>query len=94
MKSKPLDELEMFDLLRAAYPERFTDDEDETWESAQSFVDDISGWDEIADLLGRVTMLTIPMVSPLTDTMHHCLGRVTVNNGNASMVAAVRRNVA
>ena len=94
MKYKPLDELEMFELLRAAYPERFTDDEDETWEAAQSFVDEISGWDEIADLLGRVAMLTMPMTSPLTDTMYHCLGQVTVNNGHASMVAAVQRDVA
>lgn len=29
MKAKPLDDLEMFDLLRAAYPEKFRDDSNE-----------------------------------------------------------------
>lgn len=94
MKYRPLDELEMFELLRAAYPEKFTGDDDETWEAVQSFADEISGWDEIADLLGRVTMLTMPMSATLTDAFYHCLGQVTVNNGSANMVAAVRRDVA
>ena len=35
MKAKPLDDLEMFELLQAAYPEKFPDDEDETWEAAE-----------------------------------------------------------
>jgi len=54
MKAKPLDDLELFELLRAAYPEKFKDDDDETWNAAQSFADDIAGWQDVADLLGRV----------------------------------------
>lgn len=92
MNYKPLDDLEMFELLRAAYPEKFTDDEDATWDAAQQFVDEMTGWDEIADLLGRVVMLTMPMESGFTKRLSHCLGVVTVSDGSANMIAAVRRN--
>jgi len=94
MKTKPLDDLEMFELLRAAYPERFKDDEDETWEEAQHFADELSGWEDVADLLGRVVMLTMPMESGLTKRLSHCLGAVTIKEGSAQMMAAVRRDVA
>jgi hypothetical protein len=94
MKAKPLDDLEMFELLSAAYPEKFKDDEDETWEAAQQFADEISGFEEVADLLGRVVMLTMPMESGLTKRLSHCLGSVTIKEGSAQMIAAVRRDVA
>jgi hypothetical protein len=94
MKTNPLDDLEMFELLRAAYPEKFRDDEDETWEAAQQFADELSGWEDVADLLGRVVMLTMPMESGLTKRLSHCLGAVTIKEGSAQMMAAVRRDVA
>lgn len=93
MKSKALDDLEMFELMQAAYPEKFPGDDDETWEAAQNFADEIHGWEEIADLLGRVVMLTMPMESGLTKRLSHCLGKVTIGEGRAHMVAAVRRDV-
>lgn len=89
---RPLDDLEMFELLAAAYPEKFQDESDESWEAAQDFADELSGWDDIADLLGRVVMLTVPMECGLTERLSHCLGRVSVENGRAHMVAAVRRD--
>ncbi|MFV0662736.1 hypothetical protein [Denitromonas sp.] len=89
---KPLDDLEMFELLKAAYPERFPDEEDATWEAAQQFADEISGWDAIADLLGRVVMLSMPMKSGLTERLSHCLGAVSVRGGAVQMEAAVRRD--
>ena len=92
MKAKPLDGLEMFELLQAAYPEKFADDEDETFEAALNFADDLSGFDELADLLGRVVMLTMPMKSGLTERLSHCLGRVEISAESASMIAAVRRD--
>lgn len=94
MKSIPLDELEMFELLRAAYPEKFPNEEDETFEAAQNFADEIQGWEAVADLLGRVAMLTMPMESVLTKRLSHCLGPVVIINDRATMVAAVRRDVA
>jgi len=92
MKAKPLDELEMFELLQAAYPEKFPDDEDETFEAAQQFAEEIQGWEAVADLLGRVAMLTMPMEGGLTKRLSHCLGRVTLHDGQARMIAAVRRD--
>lgn len=92
MKTIPLCDLEMFDLLQAAYPEKFPDEEDATWDAAQQFADEISGWDAVADLLGRVVMLSMPMKSGLTEHLYHCLGKVSVHGGTAQMNAAVRRD--
>lgn len=91
-KTIPLDDLEMFELLRAAYPEKFTDDENETWERAMEFAEELAGWDDITDLLGRVVMLTMPMNSGLTERLSHCLGTVTIKENSAQMMAAVRRD--
>lgn len=93
MKHKPLDDLEMFELICAAYPERFTGDEDESFNDVSEFVDEIEGFDDVSELLGRVVMLTMPMRSELTDRYSHCLGEVTIKNGTAQMIAAVRRSV-
>jgi hypothetical protein len=93
-KAQPLDELEMFELLQLAYPDKFKDDSDESWEAAQQFAEEISGWNEIADLLGRVAMMTMPMKAGLTGRLSHCLGQVTIEGGSAQMIAAVRRDAA
>ena len=93
MKHRPLDELEMFDLFQLAYPEKFSGDDDETWDAVQEFAEMLSGWDEIADLLGRVAMLTMPMQSGMTKRWSHCFGSVTVNGDAIDMCAAVRRDV-
>ena len=92
MKTQPLDDLEMFDLLQACYPEKFPDDEDETFGAAMDFASELSGFDELADLLGRVAMLTMPMESGLTGRLSHCLGRIRFSDGYASMMAVVRRD--
>ena len=88
----PLDDLEMFELLQIAYPDKFPGDDDETFEAAQDFADSISGWEEIADLLGRVVMMAPLMSSPLTDTPRHCLGSISLRDGQMLMRAAVTRD--
>ena len=93
MKTQPLDDMEMFELLQACYPEKFPDDEDETFEEALNFASELSGFDELADLLGRVAMLTMPMKSGLTERLSHCLGPVKFADGAAHMMAVVRRDV-
>lgn len=93
MKTQPLDDLEMFELLQACYPEKFPDDEDETFDAALNFASELSGFDELADLLGRVAMLTMPMKSGLTERLSHCLGPVKFADGAAHMMAVVRRDV-
>lgn len=97
---KPLDDLEMHELLRLLYPEHIRTDDDEDFELSQSIcmnttVDLGDGFQPtLADLLGRVVMLTMPMESGLTRRLSHCLGAVTVKDGSAWMVAAVRRDAA
>lgn len=93
MKTQPLDDLEMFELLQACYPEKFPDEEDETFEAALNFASELSGFDELADLLGRVVMLTMPMKSGLTERLSHCLGPVKFADDAAHMMAVVRRDV-
>lgn len=90
MKTTPLTDLEMFDLICAAYPEKAYSDND--WDAVQEFADEIEGFDAVADLLGRVVMLTMPMSSGLTGRLAHCLGTVVIEDGAAHMVAAVRRD--
>lgn len=94
MKAKPLDDLEMFELLQAAYPGKFDDDDDTSWDNAMEFADSLTGFDALADLLGRVAMLTMPMESGITKRLSHCLGKITIGDGAAQMVSAVRRDVA
>lgn len=100
MKTKPLDDLEMHELLRLLYPEHIRSDDDEHFELSQDVcehatVDLGDGVEvELADLLGRVVMLTMPMESGLTKRLSHCLGAVTIKDGAAQMIAAVRRDVA
>ena len=92
MKYQPLDDLEIFELFSAAFPEKFKDSEDETWDAVQDFADTFGGFDEIADLLGRVVMLTMPIESGLTKTLRHCIGEVKIKDGQALMIATVSRN--
>ena len=92
-KFTPLDDLEMFELIRAAYPEKFSGDDDDTWEAAQSFADGLSGWEDVADLLGRVVMLSAPMKSHMTGQLSHCLGRVTVAGDSMNMVSVISRPI-
>lgn len=91
MTKRKLDELEMFDVMRLAYPERFKDESDETFLAVMDFIENMNGFEEIADLLGRVVMLAMPMQSGLTEKLYHCLGNVQVVGGAINMCAAVKR---
>jgi hypothetical protein len=93
MKYQPLDDLEIFELFSAAFPEKFQGSDDDTWDAVQDFAESFGGFDEIADLLGRVVMLTMPMESGLTKRLRHCIGEVKVKDGQVSMIATVSRDV-
>lgn len=84
----PLDELELFELFRVAYPEKFKDDSDETWDTIQDFVENLGGTEDIADLLGRVVMLAGVVESELTKKRYHVLGSA---DSRGYWVAAVTR---
>jgi len=74
MKHKPLDDLELYELLVAAYPERFdANSEDDLWYEVMDFASEMfanfnerNELDNISDLLGRVVMLTNPMQSAIS----------------------------
>lgn len=95
----PLYPLEMHDLLRLIYPEHIRSDDNEDFDLSSEICDnatvDLGNGFEVglADLLGRVVMLTMPMRSELTGEFYHCLGAVTIDEGNARMVAAVKRTI-
>jgi hypothetical protein len=91
--TQPLTDLEMFELLRACYPDRFSNEEDETFDAAMNFAEEVSGFRDLADLLGRVAMLTLPMVSAISGRLCHCLGPVECKSGDVEMMAVVRRDV-
>lgn len=96
-KSKPLEDLELFELIVAAYPEKFQAAEergDDIWDEVIEFADDLCAemdQDALCRLLGRIVMLTMPMQSGITGEGRHALGALEVNDGKAFMTAAVTR---
>ena len=93
--SKPLDDLEMHEVLRLIYPDHIQSDEDEYFEMSQDACEvwvPVGGVEvSLADLLGRIVMLTMPMQSGLSGRWAHCLGEVTQGDGAWQMQASVRR---
>lgn len=92
-KYTPLDDIELYDLIAAAYPEKFTgDSSDADYDAVMDFVGVKFGEHTILRwLLGRVVMLTMPVKSPLTGEAYHALGKVTFKGDTVNLHAAVRR---
>ncbi len=97
-KVKPLDSLEMHELLRLIYPEHIRSDDDEYYDLSAEVADECmvnlgDGFEvpPLADLLARVCKLTMPMQSPLSKTWTHALGHMILKDGAINMIAAVRR---
>lgn len=95
--AKPLEDLELFELIVAAYPEKFKEAEDrgdDIWDEVLEFADDLCAemdQDMLCRLLGRVVMLTMPMQSGITGEGRHALGSIEIHEGKALMTAAVTR---
>ena len=98
--ARPLDSLEMHELLRLIYPQHIRSDDDEYFDLSADICDNTmvdlgDGFKvSLADLLGRVVMLTMPMQSALDGGFSHCLGEITIKDGSAHMMAVVRRPIA
>ena len=99
--AKPIDDLEMHDILRLIYPEHIKSDGDEYFEQSQDLCDVLipigNGIDvTLAEFLGRLVMLSPPMQtmkSPLFDSrLSHCLGRIKIVDGSMQVIAAVHRD--
>lgn len=95
--AKPLDDLELFELIVAAYPEKFKEAEergDDIWDQVIAFADDLCAemdQDSLCKLLGRIVMLTMPMQSGITGQGRHVLGAIEIHEGKALMTSAVSR---
>jgi len=97
MKAQPLDDLEMHELLRLIYPEHIRSDDDEYFDLsadiAENCIVDLGDGFEVslADLLGRVVMLAMPLQSELTGKYWHALGDVIVGDSAFQIHAVVKR---
>lgn len=95
--SRPLEDLELFELMVAAYPEKFAAREasgDDIWDEVMEFADDLCAemdQAELCKLMGRIVMLTMPMQAGITGEGRHALGPIEVREGKALMTAAVSR---
>lgn len=95
--TRPLDDLEMHELLRLIYPQHIRSDDDEYFDLSADVCDNTmidlgDGFEvSLAELLGRVVMMTMPMQSALGGGFSHCLGEVMIKDGAAHMMAVVRR---
>lgn len=100
MTHQPLTDLELFELIVAAYPEKFGEREetDELWDEVMGFVEegldgDLEDEFGLRRFLGRIVMLTMPMTSALRGTERHVLGKVEKVGDEYRMTAAVKRHV-
>ena len=96
-KTKPLSDLELFELIVAAYPEKFEEAEargDDIWDEVIEFADELCAeMDQymLCRLLGRIVMLATPMKAALSGKAFHALGTIDLHNGEYQMTAAVSR---
>lgn len=93
-KVKPATELEIYELMVAAYPDRFQEGDDDIWDEVMEFAEELFGdLDVLGDLLGRLVLLAHPMVSAINKEVTHCLGPITIADGNIHMISAIQRKV-
>ena len=82
-----LDDLEVFELMQALYPEKFKGEDDATFDAAIDFFDELLADGCGRKLIAKLVMLTPTITSELTGEKYHALGTIS---GNA-FVAHVRR---
>ena len=97
-KVKPLDSLEMHELLRLIYPEHIRSDEDEYYDLSAEVADEcmVNLGDGVevplAELLARVCLLAMPLRAAMGGRLAHALGHMILKDGAINMIAAVRRD--
>lgn len=86
-------ELEMYEVLLAAYHDKF-DENGDNWDEVLEFAEELvsSGdTDVLADFIGRMVKLTNPIQSMLSDGYEQCLGKVRSSGNTVYMDAAISR---
>lgn len=95
-KIEQLDDLEQYELMVAAYPEKFggREEDDELWDDVMAHWGDVTDdAEQVADLIARLVYLTMPMSSALTSTHRHVLGVPSMHNGSVLMTAVITRDI-
>ena len=82
-----LDDLEVFELMQAIYPEKFKDEDDATFEAAIDFFDELLADGYGRELIAKLVMLTPTITSELTGAEYHALG----TRSGTTFIAHVRR---
>lgn len=90
---EPATDLEMFEILVAAYPERFDENADGCiWDEVMGWAEETFGdIDVIMDFVGRVAMLAPPMSSAISGELRHCLGVVKKSGDSVHMTTCISR---
>lgn len=100
--AKPITDLELFEIIVAAYPERFEAREeagDDLWDEVMEFVEDdlvgevLCSEEGLRQLLGRILLLTNPLHSPLSGKLFHALGKVEIRNGAIYMLGGAKAEI-
>jgi hypothetical protein len=92
---KLLDDLEQYELMVAAYPEKYAEREEDNdlWDEVADHFEEVTNDPEaVNELLSRLIYLTMPMGSPLTGRASHVLGTPKLlADGSVGMMSAVSR---
>lgn len=96
-KFKPASDLELYELLVAAYPDKFNEDgPDDIWDDVMEFAEELVSCgdvDALSELMGRVVMLASPMQGMIAGESRHSLGKIKIQGNKAFMTAAISRSV-
>lgn len=92
-KAGPVDDLELYELIVAAYPDKFNEhSEDCIWDEVMNFAEEqFGGIENVSELLGRLVYLTMPQQTAITGRATHALGPIKKSETGYSMMAAVSR---
>ncbi|WP_270818318.1 hypothetical protein [Aeromonas sp. Y318-3] len=96
-KFKPATDLELYELLVAAYPDKFSEDGPDIWDDVMEFAEELVSSGEVevlSELLGRIVMLASPMQGMIAGESRHSLGKVTIQGNQVLMTSAISRPVA
>lgn len=91
--AKPADDLELYETLMAAYPEKFNEDnEDGDWDKVIDFAEsELGGVENVSDLIGRLVKMAMPIQSAISGKPSHCLGKIEGKEGQCYMTATIQR---
>ena len=100
--ARRISDLELFDVIVAAYPERFEAKEeagDDIWDEVSEFVENdlcaelLQDEAGLREFLGRILLLTHPVGSPLSGKLFHALGKVEIRDNAVMMLGGAKSEI-